>query len=303
MRSPPPGVVHPGRDARGKSGWDGQQWIIVAVFLVGRNRRSRIAPIFVPSENRRNAADALLRPTSQPSIMPPHHQNRRREPMTNRREFLQTTAGALSGLVFVGCDLMAAAPARAQTRRREVVVNGKRVKTVDVHAHCAVPEALALMNLKLAGRALRPDLDMAIASGGAAAGHGRAGHRRRGAEHQPQLVQDRIATSPSRSSRSRTRSWRRRARPIPSGSSPSPRWRCSIPILPPSSSRRASRSTACAGRPSAATSPARRSPTRSSTRSGPRRRSSACWSSSIRRATAPRRSSASASRATAISAT
>jgi aminocarboxymuconate-semialdehyde decarboxylase len=80
--------------------------------------------------------------------------------MTNRREFLQTTAGALSGLVFVGCDLMAAAPARAQTRRREVVVNGKRVKTVDVHAHCAVPEALALMNLKLAGPGLRPDLDM-----------------------------------------------------------------------------------------------------------------------------------------------
>jgi len=63
--------------------------------------------------------------------------------------------------VFVGCDLMAASPARAQTRRREVVVNGKRVKTVDVHAHCAVPEALALMNLKLEGRALRPDLDMA----------------------------------------------------------------------------------------------------------------------------------------------
>ena len=81
--------------------------------------------------------------------------------MTNRREFLQTTAGALSALVFVGCDLMAASPARAQARRREVVVNGKRVKTVDVHAHCAVPEALALMNLKLEGRALRPDLDMA----------------------------------------------------------------------------------------------------------------------------------------------
>ena len=81
--------------------------------------------------------------------------------MTNRREFLQSTAGALTGLVFVGCDLMAAAPARAQARRREVVVNGKRVKTVDVHAHCAVPEALSLMNLKLAGPGLRPDLDMA----------------------------------------------------------------------------------------------------------------------------------------------
>ena len=74
--------------------------------------------------------------------------------MTNRREFLQFTAGALGGLVFVGCDLLAAAPARAQARRREVVVNGRRVKTVDVHAHCAVPEAMALMDLKLGPPAL-----------------------------------------------------------------------------------------------------------------------------------------------------
>ena len=81
--------------------------------------------------------------------------------MTTRREFLQTTAGAGAGLMFVGCDLMTAAPTHAQARRRQVVVNGKRVKTVDVHAHCAVPEALALMNLKLGGPGLRPDLDMA----------------------------------------------------------------------------------------------------------------------------------------------
>jgi aminocarboxymuconate-semialdehyde decarboxylase len=52
-----------------------------------------------------------------------------------------------------------ASPARAQTRRREVVVNGKRVTTVDIHAHCAIPEALALMSLKLGGPALRSDLD------------------------------------------------------------------------------------------------------------------------------------------------
>src|SRR5437870_5813235 len=82
---------------------------------------------------------------------------------TTRREFLQTTSGALAGLAFVGCELMAAAPARAQARRREVVVSGKRVKTVDVHAHCAVPEALALMKLKLGGPLYRPDLDMATA--------------------------------------------------------------------------------------------------------------------------------------------
>ena len=81
--------------------------------------------------------------------------------MDTRREFLQSAAGALGGLVFVGCNLMPAAPARAQARRREVMVGGRRVKTVDVHAHCAVPEALALLGQKLGGPALRPELDMA----------------------------------------------------------------------------------------------------------------------------------------------
>jgi len=79
---------------------------------------------------------------------------------TTRREFLQTT-GTLAGLAFVGCELMAAAPARAQARRREVVVSGKRAKTVDVHAHCAVPEALALLNSKLGVPGLPPSLHMA----------------------------------------------------------------------------------------------------------------------------------------------
>ena len=80
--------------------------------------------------------------------------------MHTRRELLQTTARALGGLVFVGCNLMGAAPARAQARRREVMVGGRRVRTVDVHAHCAVPEALALLGQKLGGPSLRPDLDM-----------------------------------------------------------------------------------------------------------------------------------------------
>src|SRR5215831_1861220 len=47
--------------------------------------------------------------------------------------------GALAGIAFVGCNMMRARPAHAAQaaqpgRRREVVVNGKRVKTVDVHA-------------------------------------------------------------------------------------------------------------------------------------------------------------------------
>jgi len=70
-------------------------------------------------------------------------------------------AGSANGLVFVACGLEAGPPTRAGGRRREVVINGKRVKTVDIHAHCAVPEALALMGQELAGPGLRTDLDMA----------------------------------------------------------------------------------------------------------------------------------------------
>ena len=66
--------------------------------------------------------------------------------LANRREMLGHAAGA--ALAFIGCGL---SPASAQPpqRRREVVVNGKRVRTVDVHAHCHVPEANALMGLKV----------------------------------------------------------------------------------------------------------------------------------------------------------
>ncbi len=65
--------------------------------------------------------------------------------MATRREFLGTAAG----VAFVGCSLLAGMPAEAQVRRRDVVVNGRRVKTVDVHAHCAVPEAMALLGRKI----------------------------------------------------------------------------------------------------------------------------------------------------------
>jgi aminocarboxymuconate-semialdehyde decarboxylase len=58
------------------------------------------------------------------------------------------------GIAFVGCGLASATPAQAQARRRHVVVNGRRVKTVDVHAHCAVPEAMALMGRKVEPPAL-----------------------------------------------------------------------------------------------------------------------------------------------------
>ena len=51
---------------------------------------------------------------------------------------------------FVSCGGNAA----PRGRRREVVVSGRRVKTVDVHAHCAVPAAMALVGRSLETEAL-----------------------------------------------------------------------------------------------------------------------------------------------------
>jgi aminocarboxymuconate-semialdehyde decarboxylase len=65
---------------------------------------------------------------------------------------MPVTGGTLADIAFVGCDMLASAGGAvggggpAAHRRREVVVSGKRVKTVDVHAHCIVPEAAAVIN-------------------------------------------------------------------------------------------------------------------------------------------------------------
>src|SRR6266581_114029 len=83
--------------------------------------------------------------------------------MPTRREFVRNAAGAMAGIAFVGCGLLDARDAQAQAggtvRRREVVVSGRRVKTVDVHAHCAVPEAMALMGLKVEPKTLIMEQD------------------------------------------------------------------------------------------------------------------------------------------------
>ena len=62
--------------------------------------------------------------------------------MATRRSFLQGVTGA----IFCSCCLLDAA--RAQTpapRRLPVTVAGKRVRTIDVHAHCLFQEALELV--------------------------------------------------------------------------------------------------------------------------------------------------------------
>ncbi|MBM3342996.1 MAG: amidohydrolase [Betaproteobacteria bacterium] len=53
-------------------------------------------------------------------------------------------SGRKSPVVFTGCEMTNGMQAAPGGQRRQTVINGKRVKTIDVHAHCVVPEALAL---------------------------------------------------------------------------------------------------------------------------------------------------------------
>src|SRR5437879_409531 len=77
--------------------------------------------------------------------------------MSSRREFLGAAAG-LAGVAFTSCGILGARHAHAQGRRT-VTVRGKKMKVVDVHAHCSIPEAMALIGQKIqAGTLNRPDL-------------------------------------------------------------------------------------------------------------------------------------------------
>ena len=52
--------------------------------------------------------------------------------MTSRRAFLETSTKALTGLAFVGCDLLAGHQACAQTRRREATGGGTAARLLGV---------------------------------------------------------------------------------------------------------------------------------------------------------------------------
>ena len=62
--------------------------------------------------------------------------------MTSRRDFLK---GAAASIVFCGCGMVHGALAQAPRQKLPVSVGGKRIKTIDVHAHCHFREAGALL--------------------------------------------------------------------------------------------------------------------------------------------------------------
>jgi aminocarboxymuconate-semialdehyde decarboxylase len=72
--------------------------------------------------------------------------------VTTRRHFLRAAAvSTFTGIVFCGCDLQRGAHAEQSARQKlPVVISGKRVKTIDVHAHCQFREAIALFDANTA---------------------------------------------------------------------------------------------------------------------------------------------------------
>ena len=71
--------------------------------------------------------------------------------MRTRRDFIGQTASAVAGLALAGAGAgvrggtAAAVQPAGATARREVVVGGRRIKTVDVHAHCEIPGIREMM--------------------------------------------------------------------------------------------------------------------------------------------------------------
>jgi len=61
-----------------------------------------------------------------------------------RRQFLKSTA-SVAGLTFVSCGLGACSGPASAEGRREVVINGKRMLTVDIHAHSYVHDVWPLI--------------------------------------------------------------------------------------------------------------------------------------------------------------
>jgi aminocarboxymuconate-semialdehyde decarboxylase len=72
---------------------------------------------------------------------------------TSRRNLLRQGAGVVTGIALTGCSVLDTARASADPTTTvenysppgPIVLDGRRVRSVDVHAHCYVPEALALL--------------------------------------------------------------------------------------------------------------------------------------------------------------
>ena len=69
--------------------------------------------------------------------------------MRTRRQFLTNAARTMAGMAVSSGEIVKAGATGAQTTqtgaRRRAVVGGRRVTTVDVHAHCEIPGVRNMM--------------------------------------------------------------------------------------------------------------------------------------------------------------
>jgi len=67
--------------------------------------------------------------------------------MMDRRRFLAHGTLAVGGIVFTGCGVLGAPHASPPQQQGVAPAPPRRARTIDVHAHCVIPEALALMGI------------------------------------------------------------------------------------------------------------------------------------------------------------
>jgi aminocarboxymuconate-semialdehyde decarboxylase len=72
----------------------------------------------------------------------------------------RNTGGTSDSIVFHGCSATSNAPGAPQAggQRRQTVIKGKRVRTIDIHAHAIIPKSFALLGNDIA-KFQFPDMD------------------------------------------------------------------------------------------------------------------------------------------------
>src|SRR3984957_20042001 len=97
--------------------------------------------------------------------------------MPTRRDFLKNMSRTTAGVVFAHCCCanpsfgfaprapQSSAPPVANRKRRDVLVNGQRVKVVDIHAHVRVPEAWDLVKDRIGREGRAGDVQLANPDG------------------------------------------------------------------------------------------------------------------------------------------
>ena len=107
--------------------------------------------------------------------------SREDQAVPNRRDFFKTITGAAAGAYVVGRG--GAVSGQAPPARRQVSIAGKRVRVVDVHAHCDMPLGDVVKGTPFENQAnADPELEERIPS------MDKAGRRPAGAQHQWLLV-------------------------------------------------------------------------------------------------------------------